>query len=312
MNPQRLSHGPIVVPVVVLGHSVSRSSVGLSEQIESELVSYDLQTTWLLAERVMADILQQIMVHKRAEVTAARQEISVAELQQQILAAPPVRDFGAALLRNHPMGLIAEVKRASPSAGLIRADFSATEIARTYVENGAACLSVLTDEKYFQGHLSYLRLIRQTVDVPLLRKDFILDEYQILEARAAGADCILLIAECLDDAQLLDLFQVAVGLGMQALVELHDAVNLERVLRLDPHLVGVNNRDLKIMKTNLQHCIELRSRVPENVIFVGESGIHSRRDVEQLIAGNVHAMLVGETLMKSSDIGSKVRELLGT
>ncbi len=263
------------------------------------------------ADAVMADILQQIMAHKRTEVDAARVRVSDAELHQLIPIAPPVRDFADALRRNDPMGLIAEVKRASPSAGLIRPDFSATVIARTYVENGAACLSVLTDEKYFQGHLDYLRQIRKIVDVPLLRKDFILDQYQILEARAAGADCILLIAECLDDAQLTDLYQAATGLGMQALVELHDAENLERVLRLNPVMLGVNNRDLKVMKTNLQHCIQLRSQVPDHVLFVGESGIHSREHVEQLIAGNVHAMLVGETLMKSPDIGSKVRELLG-
>jgi len=270
-----------------------------------------LQRRAPFAESVMADILQQIMVHKRSEVAAAKSRVCVAELQLQISAAAPVRDFVAALRRNEPMGLIAEVKRASPSAGLIRADFSATEIAQTYAHHGAACLSVLTDEKYFQGHLDYLRQIRITVDVPLLRKDFILDEYQILEARAAGADCVLLIAECLDDARLRDLYQAAVGLGMQALVELHDAVNLDRIMRLNPHLVGVNNRDLKVMKTNLQHCIDLRSRVPDSVLFVGESGIHSREHVEQLIAGNVHAMLVGETLMKSPDIGAKVRELLG-
>ncbi len=260
----------------------------------------------------MADILQQIMIHKRTEVAAARTRVSEAELQRQIRVAPPVRDFAAALRRSHPMGLIAEVKRASPSAGLIREDFSATEVARTYAENGAACISVLTDEKYFQGHLDYLRQIRNMVDVPLLRKDFILDRYQILEARAAGADCVLLIAECLDDVQLADLYQTATGLGMQALVELHDAVNLERVLRLDPVLLGVNNRDLKVMKTNLQHCIDLRVHVPDTVLFVGESGIHSRAHVERLIAGRVQAMLVGETLMKSPDIGAKVRELLGT
>ena len=260
----------------------------------------------------MADILEQIMVHKRTEVDAASSRVSVAELHQQVRSAPPVRDFAGALRRKHPMGMIAEVKRASPSAGLIRADFSATQIACTYAENGAGCISVLTDEKYFQGHLDYLRQIRQAVDVPLLRKDFILDEYQIIEARTAGADCILLIAECLDDAQLADLYQTATGLGMQALVELHEAANLDRVMRLDPQMVGVNNRDLKVMQTNLQHCIDLRSRVPDSVLFVGESGIHSRQHVEQLIAGNVHAMLVGETLMKSPDIGAKVRELLGT
>ena len=210
------------------------------------------------------------------------------------------------------MGLIAEVKRASPSAGLIRADFCATEIAKAYEQSGAACISVLTDEKYFQGHLDYLRQIRAVVEIPVMRKEFILDPYQILEARTAGADCVLLIAECLDDAQLRDLHQLARELGMQALIELHDAENLERVMRLGPVMGGGNNRDLKVMKTNLNHCIELRSRVPSDVLFMGESGIHSRTDVEQLMAGGVHAMLVGETLMKSPDIGSKVRTLLGT
>ncbi len=260
----------------------------------------------------MAGILQEIMVHKQAEVSAARSRVSIAELERQIRSAPPVRDFAAALRRSHPLALIAEVKRASPSAGLIREDFCASEIARTYAENGAACISVLTDEKYFQGHLDDLRQIRKLVDVPLLRKDFILDPYQILEARAAGADCVLLIAECLDDAQLADLYQTALGLGMQALVELHDEENLGRVLRLDPILLGVNNRDLKVMKTNLQHCIDLRAQVPDSVLFVGESGIHSRAHVVRLIEGRVHAMLVGETLMKSPNIGAKVRELLGT
>lgn len=260
----------------------------------------------------MADILRQIMEYKRGEVAAAKLRVSASELERQLASAPAVRDFAGSLRRHDPMGLIAEVKRASPSAGLIRPDFSATEIATTYEASGAACISVLTDEKYFQGHLDYLRQIRAVVQIPVMRKEFILDPYQILEARVAGADCVLLIAECLDDTQLRDLYQLAQGLGMQALIELHDAENLERVLQLDPVMVGVNNRDLKVMKTNLNHCIELRSRVPNHVLFVGESGIHSRADVEQLIAGGVHAMLVGETLMKSPDIGSKVRTLLGT
>lgn len=260
----------------------------------------------------MADILLQIMEYKRGEVAAAKLRVPAVELERQLASAPAVRDFAGSLRRHHPMGLIAEVKRASPSAGLIRADFCATQIAKTYEQSGAACISVLTDEKYFQGHLDYLRQIRQVVEIPVMRKEFILDPYQILEARTAGADCVLLIAECLDDAQLRDLYQLARELGMQALIELHDAENLERVMRLDPVMVGVNNRDLKVMKTNLNHCIELRSRVPNDVLFVGESGIHSRADVEQLMAGGVHAMLVGETLMKSPDIGSKVGALLGT
>lgn len=260
----------------------------------------------------MADILLQIMEYKRGEVAAAKLRVPATELERQLASAPAVRDFAGSLRRHHPMGLIAEVKRASPSAGLIRADFSATQIAKTYEQSGAACISVLTDEKYFQGHLDYLRQIRQVVEIPVMRKEFILDPYQILEARTAGADCVLLIAECLDDAQLRDLYQLARELGMQALIELHDSENLERVMRLDPLMVGVNNRDLKVMKTNLNHCIELRSRVPDDVLFVGESGIHSRADVEQLMAGGVHAMLVGETLMKSPDIGSKVGALLGT
>lgn len=258
----------------------------------------------------MADILNRIMDHKRTEIAAARGRVSIAELELLAKQAPPPRDFAAALRAKHPMGLIAEVKRASPSAGLIRADFDPVAIAKTYAENGAACISVLTDEKFFQGHLDYLRQIRAAVDLPLLRKDFILDEYQIIEARAAGADCVLLIAECLDQAQLVDLYAVASSLGMQALVELHDACHLDRVLRLNPILMGVNNRDLRVMKTNLDHCIELRKLVGSEVLFVGESGIHTREHVERLMSGGVHAMLVGETLMKSPDIGAKVRELL--
>lgn len=257
-----------------------------------------------------ADILRQIMEHKRSEIAAAKRRTPQSDLDRQLSQAPPIRDFAASLRNHHPMGLIAEVKRASPSAGLIRADFSPTEIARIYENSGAACISVLTDEKYFQGHLDYLRQIRQVVNIPVMRKEFILDEYQILEARVAGADCVLLIAECLDDVQLRDLYQTAQSLGMQSLVELHDAENLDRVLQLNPVMLGVNNRDLKVMKTNLNHCINLRIRVPKSVLFVGESGIHSRTHVEQLMAGGVHAMLVGETLMKSPDISAKIRELL--
>jgi indole-3-glycerol phosphate synthase len=256
------------------------------------------------------DILQEIVAHKRTEVARTRAAVPASTLQQRTRTAPPVRDFTAALKASHPLGLIAEVKRASPSAGLIRADFDPVAIARTYAEHGAACVSVLTDEKYFQGSLKYLSQIRSAIDLPVLRKDFIIDRYQVLEARAAGADAILLIAECLGDAELADLYGYAGELGMQCLVELYEPANLERVLRLDPLLVGVNNRNLKTMTTDLDHCIDLRRQIPAEILMVGESGIHSRDDVERLQTAGLHAILVGETLMKSPDIGAKVDELL--
>lgn len=259
----------------------------------------------------MPDILQEIVAHTRTEVAQSRAAVPAAALQERLADAPPVRDFTGALKARHPLGLIAEVKKASPSAGLIRADFDPVAIARTYADHGAACVSVLTDERYFQGSLDYLRQIRAAIELPVLRKDFIIDRYQVLEARAAGADAILLIAECLDDDELADLYGYAGALGMQSLVELYEPANLERVLRLGPPLVGVNNRNLKTMTTDLGHCIELRKRIPAEILMVGESGIHSRGDVERLQTAGIHAILVGETLMKSPDIGAKVDELLG-
>ena len=260
----------------------------------------------------MPNILDEIVAHKRSEIVAARQSVPVAELEQRLASAPTVRDFAGALRARHPMGLIAEVKKASPSAGLIRKDFDPVAIAKTYAAHGAACVSVLTDERYFQGSTSYLSQIRTAIDLPVLRKDFIIDRYQVIEARAAGADAILLIAECLSDDELADLHGYAVELGMQCLVELYEPDNLERVLRLDPPLVGVNNRNLKTMTTDLEHCIRLRERIPSDVLMVGESGIHDRADVERLQNAGIHAILVGETLMKSPEIGVKVDELLGS
>ncbi|MCA9077639.1 MAG: indole-3-glycerol phosphate synthase TrpC [Planctomycetaceae bacterium] len=259
----------------------------------------------------MSDILQQICDHKRTEIDAAKCAVPVSDLQSQLTSAPTVRDFVGSLRDKHPMGLIAEVKKASPSAGLIRADFDPVAIAETYAAHGAACVSVLTDEKYFQGSLEYLKQIRASIDLPVLRKDFILDPYQVIEARAAGADCVLLIAECLDDAELADLYAQATELGMAALIEIYEPSNLDRVLRLDPPLVGVNNRNLKTMTTDLSHCIELRKEIPADVLMVGESGIHTREDVDRLQNAGIHAILVGETLMKSQDIGAKVDELTG-
>jgi indole-3-glycerol phosphate synthase len=233
------------------------------------------------------------------------------ELQRQVASAPAVRDFVGALRARHPMALIGEVKRASPSAGLIRQDFDPVTIAKMYAAHGAACVSVLTDERYFQGSLEYLRQIRAAIDRPVLRKDFILDPYQVLEARTAGADCVLLIAECLDDAQLADLYACTTALGMSALIELYEPENLDRVLRLDPPMIGVNNRNLKTMTTDLGHCMTVRRSVPVDVLMVGESGIHTRDDVLRLQNAGIHAILVGETLMRADDIGAKVEELLG-
>tara|TARA_R100000789_G_scaffold100587_1_gene111878 strand:- start:17905 stop:18699 length:795 start_codon:yes stop_codon:yes gene_type:complete len=256
------------------------------------------------------NILDEIVAHKRGEIAAAKEKLPFEELVKQIPQAPPVRDFVTALRLSHPLGVIAEVKKASPSAGIIRDDFHPVEIAKTYAAHGAACISVLTDENFFQGHLDYLKAIRAAVDLPLLRKDFILDRYQIAEARAAGADCVLLIAECLEEAELRDLYQYTRELKMQALVELYDETNLERVLKLNPHIIGVNNRDLRTFETDLAHSIQIRKQVRDTILFVSESGIRSREDSERLIQSGINAILVGESLMRSDDIGKALQSLL--
>lgn len=259
----------------------------------------------------MADVLQKIVETKREEIASAKQRLPRKELESRLAAAPPVRDFAHALRQHGPVALIAEVKKASPSAGVIRPDFDPVAIAKTYAAHGATCLSVLTDEPYFQGKLEYLTAIRQAVDLPLLRKDFILDEYQIVEARAAGADAILLIAECLPESQLGDLLDFAKSLGMRSLVELYDIENLDRVLSIDPRIVGVNNRDLRTFVTDLDRALRLRRRVPSDIVFVAESGIRTPADVARLKGASVDAMLVGESLMKETDVGKAVDRLLG-
>ena len=256
-------------------------------------------------------ILDDIIATKRREVAAARRRMPLAEMEHQAAEAPPVRDFRAALTGPGPIQLIAEVKKASPSAGVIRADFDPIAIARTYQAHGAACLSVLTDKPYFQGHLSYLARIRASVAIPLLRKDFLIDEYQVVEARLAGADAVLLIAEVLDDEALARLLARARGLGMAALVEFHEEANLERVLAAGADLVGVNNRDLRRFVTDLELTLRVRDRIPPEVLVVSESGIRTRRDVERLEAAGVSAILVGENLMRAEDIGLAVEMLLG-
>jgi len=259
----------------------------------------------------MASILDEIVASKHQEVDAASKRFPLDELEVQAQAAPPVRDFRAALAGPGPIQLIAEVKKASPSARVIRADFDPIAIARTYQAHGAACLSVLTDAPYFQGHLSYLARIRASVAIPLLRKDFIVDEYQVVEARLAGADAVLLIAEILDDRRLASLLERVRGLGMAALVEFHDEANLPRVLDAGADLVGINNRDLARFVTDLDLTFRLRAQIPADVVLVSESGIRTRADVERLEAAGVSAILVGETLMRADDIGLAVERLLG-
>jgi indole-3-glycerol phosphate synthase len=256
-------------------------------------------------------ILDEIVASKKEEIEALKHERPEAEMRLAAESHSPPRNFFAPLAADGPIKLIAEVKKASPSAGIIRADFDPVSIARTYERHGAACLSVLTDEQYFQGSLEYLRDVRGAVNIPCLRKDFILDRYQLYEARAAGADAVLLIAECLDDCHLRSLFNETVALGMTPLVEIYDAENLKRVFDAGASLIGVNNRDLRTFKTDLEHTLRLRERIPDQCVLVAESGIQTRADVERLEAAGVDAILVGESLMREKDIGVAVDRLLG-
>jgi indole-3-glycerol phosphate synthase len=259
----------------------------------------------------MPTILDEIVAAKRLEIERAKAARPEAELRARLAGAPPARDFFAPLAAAGPIKLIAEVKKASPSAGVIRADFDPVAIARIYAAHGATCLSVLTDEPYFQGRLEYLSAIRAAVDLPLLRKDFILDTYQLVEARVAGADAVLLIAECLNDCNLRKLFNEACELGMTPLVELYEPANLPRVLEAGATLVGVNNRNLRTFQVDLAHTLRLRKEIPENCVLVGESGIRTHDDVVRLEAARVDAILVGESLTREPDIGAAVDRLLG-
>jgi indole-3-glycerol phosphate synthase len=259
----------------------------------------------------MPTILDKIRATKRGEIERARSAVPEFELRVRLRDAPPVRDFFMPLAAGGPIKLIAEVKKASPSAGVIRADFDPVSIARTYEAHGATCISVLTDESYFQGRIEYLTQIRSAVGLPVLRKDFILDSYQLFEARAAGADAVLLIAECLDDCNLRKLFNEACELGMTPLVELYQPENLQRVFDAGATLIGVNNRDLHTFAVDLEHTIRMRELVPDQCVLVGESGIKTHGDVQRLKAAGVDAILVGESLMREPDIGAAVDRLLG-
>jgi indole-3-glycerol phosphate synthase len=259
----------------------------------------------------MPDILAEIVARKRLEVAAARDRVPTAALEGRLAVAPGVRDFFGALAAPGPVKLIAEFKRKSPSAGPIRPTAAIEDVVRGYAAAGASCLSVLTDGPGFGGSLVDLESARIAVPLPVLRKEFVIDRYQVLEARAHGADAVLLIAECLDDCLLRSLYREILDLGMTPLVELHDEAHLGRVLDLGATLVGINNRNLKTMTTDLDTVLRLRGRVPDECVLVAESGIRTRGDVERLEAAGIAAMLVGESLLTSPDPGAAAAALLG-
>lgn len=255
-------------------------------------------------------ILDKIVATKRNEITALYEQCSLSEMEARCHTAPKPLDFVAALNRPGGIRLIAEVKKASPSKGLIRADFEPVSIAKQYESAGASCLSVLTDQQYFQGDLQYLAAIRQAVEIPLLRKDFILDPIQIAEARSVGADAVLLIAECLTPCDLKSLYDYTRSLGMHALIELYDETNLAAVLDTGATLVGVNNRDLRTFEVDLMHVVRIREKIPNDRLVVAESGIYHAHEAKMLYEHGIAAMLVGESLMRQPDVVVATKQLL--
>jgi indole-3-glycerol phosphate synthase len=260
------------------------------------------------------DILKRILARKAEEVAQSATALSFKELSERIEAAPAPRDFLRAIescLHAGQPAVIAEIKKASPSKGVLRADFRPAEIAVSYARAGAACLSVLTDRDFFQGAPEYLQQARAACALPVLRKDFIIDAYQVYEARVWGADCILLIVAALGDAQLTELSDLALQLGMEVLVEVHDAAELERALALHVPLIGINNRSLRTFETRLDVTLDLLRRIPADRIVVTESGILAPEDVALMRANGVHAFLVGEAFMRAPDPGEKLAQLFG-
>ena len=264
------------------------------------------------APAVISDILQRIVAVKHQEIAAARQRLPLSALREQAEARRDARGFAAAIEAKIAAGLpavIAEVKKASPSKGVLREHFVPAEIAASYAQHGAACLSVLTDEGFFQGHSEFLKQARQACALPVLRKDFMVDAYQVYEARAMGADAVLLIAACLSDDQMLELEACAYALGMDVLVEVHDAPELERALQLRTPLLGINNRNLRNFEVTLDTTLGLLAMLPEGKRVVTESGILRAADVQRMRAAQVQAFLVGEAFMRAPDPGLALAEL---
>jgi indole-3-glycerol phosphate synthase len=260
------------------------------------------------------DILKRIVARKVEEVAQRKRSRPLAALRDAVDAAPAPRGFADALATRISAGepaVIAEIKRASPSKGLLREDFRPADIARSYEQGGAACLSVLTDRDFFQGDDAYLVQARNACALPVLRKDFVIDPYQIVEARAIGSDCILLIAACLEDEQLAAFTEEAHALGLDVLLEVHDGDELERALCVPARLLGINNRDLRSFEVSLDTTLDLLARVPEDRLLITESGIHSGADVALMRGRGVHGFLVGESFMRAEDPGAKLAELFG-
>ncbi|MBB6365440.1 indole-3-glycerol phosphate synthase TrpC [Xanthomonas sp. PPL568] len=259
-----------------------------------------------------SDILRTILARKADEIAARRARVPLAELAARAEAMPPTRGFARALqaaIANGDPAVIAEVKKASPSKGVIRPDFHPADIAVSYEFGGAACLSVLTDEDFFQGHDRYLQQARDACTLPVLRKDFTIDPYQVYEARTLGADCILLIVAALDDLQLAELSSLALQLGMDVLVEVHDIDELERALQVPAPLIGINNRNLRTFEVSLQTTLSMRNAVPRDRLLVTESGILGPDDVALMRGAGVHAFLVGEAFMRAEEPGEALRQL---
>ncbi|HRJ52041.1 MAG TPA: indole-3-glycerol phosphate synthase TrpC [Candidatus Thiothrix moscowensis] len=259
-----------------------------------------------------SDILQKILQTKQEEIATRSAVRGLAQIRDDAASGLPVRGFLTAMRRKIAVGepaIIAEIKKASPSKGIIRPDFDPPAIAQSYAQGGAACLSILTDAHYFQGHESYLQAARTACNLPVIRKDFIVDPYQVYEARAIDADCILLIVAALDDAQLQTLYQLATELGMDVLIEVHDRAEMERALRLNAPLIGINNRNLRTFATSLQTTIDLLADVPAEVLLVTESGIHTQADVQLMREHGIHAFLVGEAFMRAENPGEELKRL---
>ncbi len=259
-----------------------------------------------------ADILKKILDRKAEEIANRKQRMPIETLQEIASSIEAPRGFSAALqsrARSKKPAIIAEIKKASPSKGVIRENFKPLEIAQDYAMNGATCLSILTDKDFFQGSEAYLQMARESCPLPVLRKDFMIDPYQIHESRALGADCILLIVAALEDEQMLELANTATELGMDVLVETHNAQELERALSLDTKLIGINNRDLRTFETSLQTTLDLKQSIPDDCLVITESGIHTQEDVQLMLDNDIYTFLVGEAFMRADSPGKKMREL---
>ena len=265
-----------------------------------------------VSDTISDTILDTILAHKRGEVEARRAALPIADVRARAADAQQARGFVEALQAKGPVALIAEVKKASPSAGVIRADFNPAQIAREYAAAGAACLSVLTDERFFQGHDTFLQAARSAVSLPILRKDFIVNEWQVYEARALGADAVLLIVAALTPSQVREWRELAQSLGMAALVEVHTESEMDVAVSSGADLIGINSRDLKTFHTDLAVVEQLSPMAPPGTLLVAESGLRDSADVQRVRAAGARAVLVGETFMRAPEIGASVRELMGT